>query len=57
MSGKTGRCKVEEDRKVLDDLPTLVAESRRGKAGDVTVHRVHKSVSSVVRLIMEHVNV
>ena len=25
--------RVEEDRKVLDDLPTLVAESRRGKAG------------------------
>ena len=46
--------RVEEDRKVLDDLPTLVAASRRRKAGDVpdqlvTVHRVHKYVSNVVR--------
>ena len=50
---------AEEDRKVLDDLPTLVAASRRREAEDVqdqlaTVHRV---VSSVVRLIIGHVTV
>ena len=27
--------KVEEDRKVLDDLPTLVAEARKGNVKDV----------------------
>ena len=28
--------KVEEDRKVLDDLPTLVAAAEKGKAKDVS---------------------
>ena len=46
----TGR--VEEDRKVLEDLPTLVAATERVKAEDaqelVMVHRVLKSVSSAV---------
>ena len=55
VSGKPGRARVEEDRKVLDDFPTLVAAAERGKVEDaqelVMVHRVHKSVSSVVRLI------
>ena len=50
---------VEEDRKVLDDLPTLVAAAERGKVEDarevVMVHRVRKSVSSVVRLIVGRV--
>ena len=54
--------RVEEDRKVLDDLPTLVAAARRGKAEDaqdqfVMAHRVRKSVSSAVRLIIGHVTV
>ena len=59
-SGKTVVATVEEDRMVLDDLPTLVAASRKGKAADVpdqlvTVHRVHMSDSSVVRLVIGHV--
>ena len=54
--------KVEEDRKVLDDLPTLVAAAEKGKAKDVQdqfvmVHRVDKFVSSVVRRIIGHVTV
>ena len=45
--------RVEEDRIVLDDLPTLVASSRKRKAEDVQdqlvmVHRVRMSVLSVV---------
>ena len=48
--------RVEEDRKVLEDLPTLVAATERVKAEDVQelvmVHRVLKSVSSAVRMII-----
>ena len=49
--------RVEEDRKVLDDLPTLVAAAEKGKAKDVQdqfvmVHRVDKFVSSAVRRII-----
>ena len=51
--------RVGEDRKVLDDLPTLVATAERGKVEDaqelVMVHRVRKSVSSVVQLIIGRV--
>ena len=51
--------KVEEDRKVLDDLPTLVAAARREKVEDVQelviVHQALKSVSSVVRVIIGRV--
>ena len=47
--------KVEEDRKVLDDFPTLVAAARKGNVEDVQelvmVHQTLKSVSSVVRVI------
>ena len=51
--------RVEEDRKVLEDLPTLVAATERVKAEDaqelVMVHRVLKSVSSAVRIIIGRV--
>ena len=51
--------RVEEERKVLDDLPTLVAPAERGKVEDaqvlVMIHRVRKSVSSVVRMIVGRV--
>ena len=51
--------RVEEDRKVLEDLATFVAAAERGKAEDaqelVMVHRVLKSVSSVVRMIIGRV--
>ena len=61
MCGKTGRVKGEEDRKVLEDLPTLVAAAERRKVEDahkrVIFHRVLKSVSSVVRLIIGRVTV
>ena len=47
--------RVEDDRKVVDDLPTLVAAAERGNVEDaqelVMVHRVLKPVSSVDRLI------
>ena len=50
---------VEEDRKVLEDLPTLVAAAERRKAEDaqeiVMAHQVLKSVSSVVRMIIGRV--
>ena len=46
--------RVEEDRKVLEDLPTLVAATETVQAEDaqelVMVHRVLKSVSSAVRM-------
>ena len=53
---------MEEDRKVLDDLPRLVVAAKRGKAEDaqdqfVMVHRVLKSVSSAVRLTIGLVTV
>ena len=48
--------RVEEDRKVLEDLATLVAAAERRKAEDaqelVMAHQVLKSVSSVVRMII-----
>ena len=51
--------RVEEDRKVLEDLPTLVAATERVRAEDaqelVMVHRVLKSVSSAVRMIIGRV--
>ena len=51
--------RVEEDRKVLEDLPTLVAAAERGKAEDaqelVMAHQVLKSASSVVRMIIGRV--
>ena len=47
---------MKEDRQVLKDLPTFVAAAERGKVEDaqerVIFHRVLKSVSSVVRLIL-----
>ena len=47
--------RVEEDRKVLEDLPTLVAAAERRSAEDaqelVMAHQVLKSVSCVVRMI------
>ena len=49
--------RVEEDRKVLEDHPTLVAAAEkvkgrgRSEARDVMAHQVLKSVSSVVRMI------
>ena len=50
---------LEEDRKVLEDLPTLVAATERVKVVDaqerVILHRVLKSVSSAVRMIIGHV--
>ena len=52
---------VEEDRKFLDDLPTLVDAARKGKVEDVQelmmVHQTLKSVSSVVRVIIGRVTV
>ena len=49
----------EEDRKVLEDLPTLVAATERVKAEDaqetVMVHQVLKSVSRAVRMIIGRV--
>ena len=59
-SGKTGRGKVEGDRKLLGRSSTLVAAAGRGKAGDaldqfVMVHRIHKFVSCAVRRIIGHV--
>ena len=51
--------KVEEDRKVMDDFPTLVAAARTGKVEDVEelvmAHQTLKSVSSVVRVIIGRV--
>ena len=51
--------RVEEDRKVLEDFPTLVAVTERVKAEDVQelvmFHRVLKSVSSAVRMIIGRV--
>ena len=51
--------RVEEDRKVLEDLPTLVAATERVRAEDaqelVMVHRVLKFVSSAVRMIIGRV--
>ena len=51
--------RVEEDRKVLEDLPTFVAATERVRAEDaqelVRVHRVLKSVSNAVRMIIERV--
>ena len=51
--------RVEEDRKVLEDLPTLVAAAERRKAEDaqelVMAHQVVKSVSNVVRMIIGRV--
>ena len=51
--------RVEEDRKVLEDLPILVAATERVRAEDaqelVMVHRVLKSVSSAVRMIIGRV--
>ena len=51
VSGKTGRGK--------EDLPTLVAATKRAKAEGaqelVMVHRVLKSVSSAVRMIIGRV--
>ena len=51
--------RVEEDRKVLEDFPTLVAAAKRINVEDaqelVTIHQALKSVSSVVRLIIGRV--
>ena len=51
--------RVEEDRNVLEDLPILVAATERVRAEDapeiVMVHRVLKSVSSAVRMIIGRV--
>ena len=51
--------RVEEDRKVLEDLPILVAATEKVRAEDaqelVMVHRVLKSVSSAVRMIIGRV--
>ena len=50
--------RVEEDRKVLEDLDSR-GRDRKGKAEDaqelVMVHRVLKSVSSAVRMIIGRV--
>ena len=49
--------RVDEDRKVLDDLPTLMAAARRQRTlriSSVMVHRVRMSVSSAVRLNIWH---
>ena len=47
----------EEDRKVLEDLPTLVAATERVEDAQETVmvHRVLKSVSRAVRMIIGRV--
>ena len=46
--------RVEEDRKAVEHLPTLVAAAERGKAEDaqehVVVRQVLKPVSSVVQM-------
>ena len=51
--------RVEEDRKVLDDLRILVATAERGKVEDaqerVILRYVLKSVSSMVRMIIGRV--
>ena len=51
--------RVEEDRNVLEDLPTLVAAAERREAEDaqelVISHQVLKSVSSVVRMVIGRV--
>ena len=50
---------MEEDRKVLEDLPTLVAAAEKGNAKDaqelVLARQVLKSASSVVRMIIGRV--
>ena len=48
--------RVDEDRKVLEDLPTLVVAAEKGKAEElVMAHQVLKSVSNVVRMIIGRV--
>ena len=48
--------RVDEDRKVLEDSPTLVAAAERRKVEDVQerviFHQALKSVSSAVRMII-----